>query len=156
MNLKFNDILTIALKVPSVLVNFSSLVWFSSLSSSLLSSLELSKLIFIEYSITGRLNCHVGLSNLQNCEWLTEFILQRAKNDHNNRSSCNNTRYSFTLNVSRSQRSPLYLVELELGAFFPTFSQRVKIQMFCKRWQETRVNYFPPVANSKPQVAQIT
>ena len=31
------------------------------------------KLNFIEYSITGRLNCHVVLSNLQNCEVAHRF-----------------------------------------------------------------------------------
>ena len=58
---------SIVLNVPSLLVD-SSLDWFSSLFSSLFLSLELWKLNFMEYSITGRLNCHVVLSNLQNCE----------------------------------------------------------------------------------------
>ena len=77
LNLTSNDILSIVLKVPSVLVDSSSFVWFSSLSSSLLSSLELSN--FEKLSLFYRVFNHwtvklprFFLSNIQNCEWLTD------------------------------------------------------------------------------------
>ena len=87
MNLKFNDILSTVLKVPFLLTYLVLIIVLVAVV--IIGAIEAYfHRVFNHFEITGRLNCHVGLSNLQNCEWLTEFILQRAKNDHSNRGSC--------------------------------------------------------------------